>query len=187
MLSDFNSRDFVNLTAKATKSAQKYLEAEQSQAVRDARQADYDFAAEILFLADRAKTVEDLLALEKALQKLDLMKAKTGQDRKSILAAQKSYEQFTVTLNLMRTNPDAYFTANMGHKETGGDPKIIVRGNSLDFIAGNVVRMRNREAFAEDGEREVWAARIAVAKRTGELFAELHNGFLAAFEEKQLP
>ncbi len=185
MNSSRKSKVRLILTSLAMKSAQKHRKAERSKVVQDARQADCRFAEEILSIAGGAKSVDELVELEKSLQKLDLLKAKTGQDGKSILAAQKSYDQFTVTLGQMRKNPDAYLTANRGHKESGGDPKAIVRGNSLDFIEGNVTRMRNREGFAPDGEREVWSARIAVAKRTGDLFRDMHAGLVADFEEKQ--
>ncbi len=185
MTSNRNSPSAFKLASLAAESAQKYSAAEQSEIVQKARRADRDFAEEILAVAGEAKSVEDLVELEKTLQKLDHLKAKSGHDKKSILASQKSYEQFTITLGQMKKNPDAYFTANMGHKESGGDPKAIVRGNSLDFIEGNVTRMRNREGFAPDGEREVWAARIAVAKRTGDLFRDMHAGLVANFEETQ--
>lgn len=183
MNSNHENQTFVSLALLATQSAQKYFEAEQSQAVREARQADHAFAEEILFLAGEAETVGDLVFLEQSLQKLDLLKAKTEQDKRSILASQKNYDQFTTTIGQMKKNPDAYIVSNMGHKESGGDPKAIVRGNSLDFIEGNVTRMRNREAFAPDGEREVWDARIAVAKKTGDLFKDMHSGLVENFKE----
>lgn len=186
MNSKANRRIVLSLAAEATNSAQKYSKAEQSSPVREARQADRDFAQKILTAAEKAESVEELVFIEKSLQKFDLMKAKTPEDRSSIVASQKRYEQLGMTLEQMRKNPDGYIMLCMANiKNANADPYKIMMDNSLSFINGNVTRMRNRASFASDSEREVWNARIIVAKKTAGLFRELHESLAAAFEQKR--
>lgn len=185
MSSNRNHEFFISLTGLASESLKTHSKLEQSRLGREARAADHDFSAKIRDILGNAKTIEDLIFLEQSLQKLDLLKAKTPQDKSSISASQKSYTQLSKTLAHMRSTPDSYFHMNMGHKDTGGDPEKIVTGNSLDFIAGNITRMQNRASFSPDSERDVWDARIAVARKTIDLFKNLHKTLAGDFEKKQ--
>lgn len=183
--SNRNRKFLANLTGLATQSVKAHLELEQSRPGLRARDLDRNFAQEIRDILGKAQSIEDLIFLEQSLQKLDLLKAKTPQDKSSISASQKSYTQLSKTLAHMRSTPDSYFHMNMGHKDTGGDPEKIVTGNSLDFIAGNITRMQNRASFSPDSERDVWDARIAVARKTIDLFKNLHKTLAGDFEKKQ--
>ncbi len=181
-------KSILNLVSMATKSARMHLRAERSKVVQDARQADRDFARNILAAAESAASVEDLIALEQNLQKSDLLKVKANEDRSSIIAAQRKYGQFAMTIAQMRNNPDSYIRLCMANiKNTTADPRRIITENSLAFINGNVTRMQSRAAFAPEGEREVWEARIAVAGKTADMFRELHESLAAAFERNTQP
>lgn len=184
MNSSHNRKIITALIGIGTKSTQKHLELEQSQLGRETREADHEFAQQILDASGKAKSVEDLVFLEQSLQKIDMMKAKAEQDRNSIAASQKNYIQFSRTIEQMRKAPGSYLRLNMGHKDTGGDPEKIVKGNSLDFITGNITRMQNRASFSPESERDIWDARIAVARKTIELFQSLHRTLVKDFERK---
>lgn len=184
MNSNLDRKLALRLAVLASKSASLHSGLEQSLDAKEAQQADKDFTKEILALSKEAEAIEDVIAVEQSLQKLDLMRAKSALDKKSILATQKSYDQLTITITQMRKNPDGYFYANMSVKDTGDDPKKINKRNGLDHINGNITRMRNRSAFAQDSEREIWDARIVLAKKTGEMFKTLHTNLAANFERK---
>lgn len=174
------------LAANAMLAAKKYATAEQSPPVQEARQADLDFAKRIRAAIEKAKTVEDLIFIEQNLQKLDLLKAKNQEDKNSIVASQKKYDQFSMTIAEMRNNPDGYIRLCMANiKNINANPYKFIMENSLAFINGNVTRMRSRMAFSPDSERDMWEARIAVAGKTSEMFAALHNSLADGFEEQQ--
>lgn len=187
MRSTFNLQKLVRgLTARATGAARKYARAEQSPLVLEARKADDDFAEEILAAMQKVNTVEDAIFLEKSLQRMDLLRAKNEEDRDSITAAQKRYEQFGMTIELARKNPDSYIRLCMANiKNKNASPYHILAENSIAFVNGNTTRLRSRAAFVPDSERGIWDARIALAEKTIELFTELHNSLADGFEEKQ--
>jgi hypothetical protein len=171
--------------ATATDNANARLDHERSQTGMRVQQSDHEYAQRILTATDKFESVEDMVFFEQSLQKSDFLKANSDEDRNSIIAAQKSYEKFTHTLGQMRKNPDGYFEMNMGNKEYNGDPHKIIKSNSMDYITGNITRMQNRKQFASESEKEGWDARIAMAKKTGDMFKTLHNNLADNFERKQ--
>lgn len=186
MNSRHNPKLVQGLARRATTASEKYAVAELSPLVQEARQADRIFAQKILAAIDKAKSIEDLIYLEKTLQKLDLLRARNPEDRDSIIAAQKRYDQLSMTIEQIRTNPDTYIRLCMANiKNVNSNPYRIPYENSIAFINGNVTRLRNRAAFAPDSERDIWEARIAAAERMVEMFKELHNAAAAEFDEKQ--
>jgi hypothetical protein len=178
-------REIINSVLYAgTRSAKAKHAHNNSLTGKKVQQRDQEEAQRILAANEKFDVIEDMIVFEQALQKGDFLKATSNEDRNSIRAAQRSYEQLSKTIAQMRKTPDAYFEFVMGHKDTRGDPRKIVKGNSLDFIAGNITRMQNRKQFVPESEKEVWDARIAMAKKTIDMFKTLHDNLAANFIRK---
>ncbi len=178
---NINAKIAKQLSLATSKSNQTEAKLMQStEAIRD-KNAKEELAKIILAATKNAHTVEDLLHIERTLQTLDKGKAVTPHDQTSIKNAERDYAQITDTIDQMRTAPDEYFKANRSLKETGGDVKKMPRSRGLQQINGNKARMQNRASFADENNRLVWDARIALAEKTASMLKTLHDTLAAEF------
>lgn len=141
-----------------------------------------DLTKRILKAIDEAKTIEELLDYEVALQRLDEYSAHDPQDITSIQNAQRDYRQLSETISQIRRNPEEYLRANMGMHDTGGDIRKMPRGR-IQQIYSNTTRLRNRAAFSPVEERQLWDARVLLAEKTVDMLRGMHDASVEKQEQ----
>ncbi len=182
---DVNAGIARKLTVAASNAKYAKNKARQTPEAKEAQERHAQFAELIAKLMHNAKTVEDLLYIEKLLQDIDTLQAVTPHDQTSIENAKRDYRQIAATIDQMRRAPNEYFKANQSMKETGGDFRKIPRSRGLQQISGNKARLQNRASFAVEDERKVWEARIALAGKTEEMVQTLHKNLALRFGKHQ--
>lgn len=172
------------LASQASKSLNRNIAARQTPEAQKARDATENFSATIYNAIDNAKTVEDLVNLEMALQEIDKTQTSSEKDMTGIENAQRDYRQLAATVEQMRRTPQEYFEANLSMKETAGDFKKMPRSRGLQQISGNKTRMQNRSSFAHEDDRKIWDARIVLADKTEAMLKTLHNNLAKNYERR---
>ncbi len=182
MRSKINPRRARSLFLKSSDVIEAKRKMRETPQAKRYREEQEKFTRQILTAMDSAKTVEDLVYLEMALQEMDRDYAQTELENSSIDKAQRDYAEIVHAIEQMRTSPDAYLKANLSISSRDIMKMPDVRGPIK--IRSNEARLQNRTMFATEEDRKVWDARIAAAHRTNSMLKELHKELVADSTQK---
>ena len=127
--------------------------------------------------------VESLIEQEALLQNTDMVLAKTSEEKASIKNAMVDYRSLAEVVSQMRRNPIEYVNSNIGMKNIRMDQTKQPREKGLNQIDGNIIRCGNRALHSTDDMRQVWEARVVLAKETRKALRVLHQTVVADFEK----
>jgi hypothetical protein len=131
-----------------------------------------------------AGRIEALIKQESMLQGADITLSKTPEEKTAVKNAMTEYRSLAEVVSQMRRTPDEYIKANVSMKAARMDPAKQPRERGLNQIDGNIIRCKNRALHATDDMRQVWEARVVLAKETRKALRALHRSVVTDFERR---